>query len=134
MGRIKVDIKDFGTDELLKEKLAKLGRRGILMRNLGLMAERETKMNFAKEMSPDDAPWAATKRGGSILRDTGTLAGGIAMTSASKDQAIVQSTAGAEYGIFHQVGTSKMTARPYIGIGDRIRTKAETLVNNWWGD
>lgn len=134
MGRIKITVNDLGTNELIADKLAKLNRRGALMKNLGLMAERETKMNFAKEVSPDDAPWAATKRGDSILRDTGTLAGGIAMASASQDQAIVQSTAGSEYGIFHQMGTSKMPARPYIGIGDRIRTNAETIVNSWWGD
>jgi phage gpG-like protein len=130
---IRIEISG-SVDAAVAEKLNKLKRRGALMNNLGLMAERETKMNFAKEVSPDDAGWAATQRGGSILRDTGTLVGGIAMTSASQDEAIVQSTAGAEYGIFHQTGTSKMPARPYIGIGNRIRTKAEKIVQNWWGD
>lgn len=141
MSQLKITVEDLGTSELLESKIKKLGRRGPLMRNAGQLAKRETLLNFARQVSYTDAPWAditaaTKKRKGSskILEDEGILKGGIALTSANKDEAIVQSTAGSEYGIFHQKGTSKMPARPYIGIGDRIRSKVEILVNNWWGE
>lgn len=139
MGQIKITVKDLGTSELLESKLKKLNSRGRLMRSAGQFAKRETLLNFARQMSYNDAPWAAlssstqSRKGSSkILQDEGILKGGIALTSANQDQAIVQSTTGSEYGIYHMKGTSKMPARPYIGVGDRIRKGVGVIVNNWW--
>lgn len=90
--------------------------------------ERETKLNFERETSPDGAKWAPIaastlkrKSGGKILRDTSTLIGGIAVTERSTLSARIGATAGSEYGVFHQNGTSKMPARPFIGVSDKMR-------------
>lgn len=108
-----------------------------------LYMERQTKLRFAREEAPDGTPWAplATStirrklsgKGGKrrdgrgrflksgstkILVDTGILESGIAARPASDTQASVETTAGAEYGIWHQIGTKRMPARPYLGFSD----------------
>ncbi|MEM6432966.1 MAG: phage virion morphogenesis protein [Cyanobacteria bacterium P01_D01_bin.115] len=94
-----------------------------------LYMERQTKLRFAREEAPDGTQWAplaastraAKKLRGAplkILVDTGILESGIAARPASDTQASVEATAGAEYGIWHQIGTKRMPARPYLGFSD----------------
>ncbi|WP_179228607.1 phage virion morphogenesis protein [Leptolyngbya ohadii] len=122
--RLRIDITTSG-DGL--DKLAqKLNRLEVPMRQAGLYMERELKMGFARQSDPDGKPWQALKpstlrrkKTRSILRETGTLAAGISLVSVSSTSATVAATAGSEYGIFHQTGTSKMAQRQIIGIGER---------------
>lgn len=90
-----------------------------------LFMERETKLNFARQAAPDKTPWAKLKpstlrekRGGGILVRTGALSGSIAAQPATANQVTVKSS-GIKYGIFHQFGTRRMVARPFMGFAPR---------------
>lgn len=120
----------------LKTANKKLANLEKPLRNSGLYMERETKLNFARQQSPDGKPWAALspstlrqKKTGAILRETGALAGSVAFMGASATEARVG--AGTEYGVYHQFGTSKMPARPFIGIADRHRDKIEQIFQSY---
>lgn len=113
--------------------------------------ERQTKLRFAREEAPDGTPWAPLAestvrrklRGytyrkrrrvkipgkylSTILRETGVLASGIAARPASDTQASVETTAGAEYGIWHQLGTKRMPARPYLGFSSEDVTVVQQI-------
>lgn len=136
MIRLQLNIKSEG-DAL--EKLAKrIKNLQPAVFQAGLYMERETKLNFAKQADPDGNPWAPLKpstlrrkRTRAILRETSTLAAGISLTSATKTQAIIQATAGSEYGIYHQTGTKKMAQRKFIGIGDRHIPKITKIFESY---
>ena len=88
-----------------------------------LYQERSTKLNFAKESSPDGEKWAKLKastlrrkRSGKILRETSALINSID-SDISGDTAIV--SASQSYGIFHQTGTRKMDKREFLGISKK---------------
>ncbi len=135
--RLRIEVKNSGDDEL--ERLArKLDRLEVPMRQAGLYMERELKLGFARQSDPDGKPWAALKpstiarkRSSAILRDTGTLAGGISLTSVSNSSATVAATAGADYGIYSATGTSRMAQRQFIGIGDRHIPHITKIVSSY---
>ena len=84
--------------------------------------ERSTKLNFAKQSDPDGKKWEglkpstlAQKKTNAILRETATLVNSISSSSAGL---IGQVSAGTEYGIYHQTGTSKMPQRKFLGISE----------------
>lgn len=86
----------------------------------GLYMERQLKTNFARQAAPDGKPWAQLKpatlrrkKSRAILRETSALMGSVQFESATNTGATV--VAGAEYGIYHQFGTRKMAARPFMG-------------------
>lgn len=116
-----------------------------------LYMERETKENFLKQQDPDGNPWKPLaqstidsklrpkrKRKGkrigksntprAILRDTSTLVSGIAARPASDTQVSVETTAGSEYGIWHQLGTRRMPQRRYIGFSQRHIDRVQQIL------
>jgi len=124
MAKFSVSVKDFGVKSGLSKLAAQIKDMQGALDEAGLYMERETKLNFARQQSPDGAAWAGLaestlryKRTSAILRETGSLAASIQKQPASSTE--VRITAGTEYGIFHQEGTSKMPARPFIGLNDR---------------
>lgn len=92
-----------------------------LLTKLGETIKTQTKLRISSEKrSPDGKPWApwrpstaARRKGGSLLQDTGALMGGI-HKSVAGDTLTVGS--GVFYGAFHQFGTRKMVARPFLGL------------------
>ncbi len=86
-----------------------------MLQELGSTMHAQTMENFDGSHDPGGAPWAPTKRGGQILVDTGALRGSIDFIVGSDS---VEVGSNVFYGAFHQSGTSKMVARPFIGIGD----------------
>lgn len=133
---LQIDVKREG--KALERLARKIDNMQVPMREAGLYMERETKLGFARQSDPDGNPWAPLKpatlrrkRTRSILRETSTLAAGISLTSATKTRATIQATAGSEYGIFHQTGTSKMAQRQFIGIGDRHRPKIRQIFEDY---
>ena len=133
----KVTIKDIGTEASLNELRAKLQNMSKPLTMAGMYMERETKLNFAKEADPDGNKWAALKpstlrykKTSSILRETGALAGSVRMTPATNKQVKVK--ASKSYGIFHQTGTSKMAARPFIGIGAQHKPKIKQVFQEYF--
>lgn len=132
--RLRFSVQDSGVEDDLLRLAEATGDLRAAMREAGFYMKRETQLNFVRQSDPEGKPWAALKAGtlrrkktSAILRETGTLAAGIQMRSTTH-QATVTSTAGSQYGIFHQKGTSKMVARPYIGIGDRHVPKIKTII------
>ena len=85
-----------------------------MLQELGATAQRQTMERFSSGTAPGGAAWAPTKRGGQILVDTGNLMGSIDFTVTGDAVAIGINVF---YGAFHQHGTSKMVARPFLGFG-----------------
>ena len=126
MANFSISVRDLGTSSALQKLIAKTKDFRSALDEAGLYMERETKLNFAREQSPEGDAWAGLaestlryKRTSSILRETGSLVASIAKSAASSTE--VRITAGTAYGIFHQEGTSKMPARPFIGLSDKHR-------------
>ncbi|HEY9648630.1 MAG TPA: phage virion morphogenesis protein [Chroococcidiopsis sp.] len=135
--KLRIDVDDRAVKAALDEFAKRVSNLQPAMQQAGLYMERETKLNFARESDPDGKPWAALKaatlkrkRSTAILRETSTLAGGIALTSTTNTRATVAATAGGEYGIFHAKGTRKMAARQFIGIGDRHVPRIRKIFEN----
>lgn len=133
---IEIEIKAEAVIAKLKEAHRKLENLQKPLREAGLYMERETKLNFAKQSSPEGSPWAALtpatlkrKRSGAILRETSALVGSVQFMGASNTEAKVG--AGTSYGIYHQFGTRKMAARPFIGIAPRHEPKIEKIFESY---
>lgn len=111
----------------LSEAQRKMSNLSQPMQESADYMERETKLNFAKQSTPDGAGWAGlaastlARKSGKILHETGALVGSISVLSVSSTQATVGSS-GVAYGIYHQMGTGKMPARQFIGIASRHET------------
>ena len=124
--KFSVSVKDLGAKSSLQKLAAQVKDMRSALDEVGLYLERETKLNFAKEQTPEGNAWARLsdstlrqKKTRAILRETGALAASIRKQPATSTE--VRVTAGTEYGIFHQEGTRKMPARPFIGLSDRHR-------------
>ena len=111
----------------LSEAQQKLANLSQPMQEAANYMERETKLNFAKQSTPEGEGWAGlaastlARKSGKILHETGALAGSISVLSVSSTQATVGSS-GVAYGIYHQMGTGKMPARRFIGIAPQHET------------
>jgi len=84
--------------------------------------ERQTKLRFAKEVDPDNAPWArlkpstlARKTTNNILIETTTLVNSITSFALGVTGKVFTTI---DYGIYHQMGTRWMAARRFLGIND----------------
>lgn len=133
---LQFEIKADALIEKLKEAKKKLDNLQKPLREAGLYMERETRLNFARQSSPEGAPWAALKastlrrkRSGAILRETSALMGSVQFMGASNTEAKVG--AGTAYGVYHQFGTSKMAARPFIGIAARHEPQIEQIFQQY---
>jgi len=110
--------------------------RNRLLRAVGGIAERQTKQRFDSKVSPDGQAWAPwspayahgkSQKGRGLLVRTGRLRGSIA-NFVTGDAVHVGSNV--FYGRFHQFGTSKMVARPWLGANAANLSEIEkTLVS-----
>ena len=139
-----------GVLRILAETEARTRNWRPALNEAALFLERETKQNFQKQQDPDGNPWKplaestiraklrARKRRGktippsstprAILRDTSTLVSGIAARPASDTEVSVETTAGDEYGIWHQLGTRRMPQRRYIGFSQRYIDRVQEIL------
>lgn len=92
-----------------------------LMAKIGALVVEQTTARFSSKTDPDGAGWPgwapSTERSGdlgSLMVRSGALMGSI---TAEKDDASAVVAYGLFYGDFHQSGTSKMPARPFLGLG-----------------
>ncbi len=136
---IEFEIKADAVLDKLRKAKQKLDNLSKPLTEAGLYMERETKLNFARQSTPEGAGWAALspstlrrKSSGAILRETGALMGSVAFQGASNTEARVG--AGTAYGIYHQFGTSKMPAREFIGIASRHEPKIEKIFQQYLKD
>jgi len=105
-----------------------------LLTVLGSLVRSQTLRHFEQESGPA-GKWAplspatiARKRGrqGQILSDTGRLRGSISAVVADHE---VEVGTNVFYGKFHQHGTRKMKARPFLGLTDADRDEVERTVH-----
>lgn len=100
-----------------------------------LFMERQTKLRFAQQVSPDGASWAplapstlAKKKTSAILRETATLVNSITSQAMGLTGKVFTPT---EYGLYHQTGTSKMPARVFLGISAEDETKIRKIYEQY---
>ena len=100
------------------------------LRTVALYLSSQAKLAFVNQASPDGVPWArfkrppSVKRGGpsaKLLRDTGILMGSLTGQTDSGHVEEITATSlrwgtNVRYGAFHQHGTKRMVARPFLGI------------------
>ena len=103
-----------------------------LLAILGNLLRSQTLRHFDQESGPA-GKWAdlqpstiARKSGRQILVDTGRLHSSIAMVVGKNE---VEVGTNVSYGKFHQHGTRKMVARPFVGLNDVDRDEIERTVD-----
>lgn len=108
-----------------------------LMQAIGSLLEGSTRQRFADKQSPDGRSWAAlmpatvkakTGRGGGILVDRGDLMRSITFHAAS-DHVVIGTDR--PYGKYHQTGTVRMTARPFLGVSTQDQADIRDLINDY---
>jgi phage gpG-like protein len=116
----------------LAELAIKSKQLGKPMKKAVLYQERQTKLNFAKQSTPDGAAWAALapstlarKKTSTILREDNVLINSINSEASGKVGRVF--VAGAEYGIWHQLGTKNMPDREFMGISAENETAIEKI-------
>ena len=98
-----------------------------LLRLIGMRVQEQTINHFQQQAGPDGA-WAPTKRGGHILVKTGHLRGSIHHVVAG-DEVRIGTPVG--YGKFHQLGTSRMPARAFLGLTESDKGELEHIINDF---
>lgn len=106
-----------------------------LMGDIGVYLEGSTAQRFANKKSPDGVSWAnllpSTQRqkgDNNILIDSGDLVSSITHYASSNSVTVGVSKT---YGVYHQLGTSKMVARPFLGISDNDKNEIGRLINDY---
>lgn len=109
------------------------GDLGDLMSAIGATLENSTRQRFAEKRSADGVAWASLlpstqrqKRGrGGILVDRGDLAAGITFYANANE---VRIGTPEHYGKYHQGGTPKLVARPFLGISTQDEQDIQQLI------
>lgn len=107
------------------KKLQRFGKSDGLTRKIANVLWQETEKAFDNERSPEGEKWAALNpsyklnrhaRGydGNILKVRGHLVDSL---NIDHGDSFAMIGASEPYGKFHQQGTSKMAARPFLGLG-----------------
>lgn len=108
-----------------------------LMAAIGGVLESSTRQRFADKKAPDGNAWAdllpATQqakrgRGGGILVDRGDLMRSITYHANQHSVAIGTDR---HYGKYHQMGTSVMVARPFLGLSSEDKRTLHDLINDF---
>lgn len=99
--------------------------------------EGRTRMNFVRETDPEGVRWKdlkpntwSRKKSNSILRESGRLVNSIS-SSSSKSQGAVETNV--DYAKALQKGTSKMNARPFMGVNKEDEERGMTIFERWAG-
>ncbi len=132
-----LEVKVSGLDEL-NASLEMLGRFGDApltraLKSIGQAVVGQTIERFENEVDPDGNKWKRRKvetnktRGRKILHgETGQLK----RVTYIAGKGFVKIGASVDYGVFHQFGTKKMPARPFLGINkDDYEEITEILTN-----
>lgn len=118
-------------------KLQAVGKSDGLTRKIANVLWEESEDAFDKEQSPEGTKWAALDEGykkqrhgkgytGPILQVSGDLVKSLNIDYGDNFAVI---GAAEPYGQYHQMGTNKMPARPFIGIGDEGIEEIKAILN-----
>ena len=125
---IQFSVKDMVSPALFK--MISDGNRKKVLAAGGLVLARDTRLTW-KESSRRPAPWpplaektVRRKGHGKLLYDTGKLRDSIRMDPPTANEAKVGTDA--PYAIYHQKGTGKMPARPFIPVSPEGKLTPQT--------
>lgn len=103
----------------------------------------QARRNFDEGHAPDGTPWApllhpSAKRGGASakpLRDTGLLMASLTGKGSGHVERITDTAiewgTNVNYGTFHQFGTSRMVARPFLGVTPKMEETISRIILEW---
>lgn len=111
----------------------KLGDLTHLMQAIGSLLEGSTRERFADKKDPNGVAWEnlmpstkAQKGNNNILVKSGDLLRSI--TNHADRYSVTVGTP-EHYGVYHQFGTTKMSARPFLGLSDEDTKNIYELIN-----
>ena len=116
-----------GTEKLseaLRPLISRLQDPSPALEVVGVLGERACRRNIDRQESPDGEPYKPTRRGGTILRDTGILYNGITHAVEGRTVLIGAGAASSAYNAYQQFGSedydgeSGNAPRPFIGINE----------------
>lgn len=133
-----IDVKVYNLDNVLEAvnyAKKKLQTPTEPLQEIADFYKDDIRENFEQERSPDGMPWARLapstvrqKRTSYILRETFALFNAIKTTVQGNE---VRIGVDLFYAIFHQKGTNKIPARPFLGVSDRHYKRFEKIVTDW---
>lgn len=131
-----LEVRVTGLDEL-NNTLERLGRFSEeplqrALKSIGTAVVAQTIERFENEVDPDGNKWKHRKvetnktRGRKILHNSGQLKRVTYVTG----KGFVKIGATVNYGVFHQFGTRKMPARPFLGINKDDYEEITDILSN----
>ncbi|AMM81383.1 phage virion morphogenesis protein [Pasteurella multocida] len=120
------------------KKLSELGKTDGLTRKIAGVLQQEAETAFDNERSPIGEKWSdlntAYKKqryekgyNGNILQVRGDLVDSLNIDYGESFALVGVSE---HYGQYHQEGTNKMNARPFLGLGDSGVEEIQNILNN----
>jgi phage virion morphogenesis protein len=113
------------------------------LRTCALYLNSAARQRFDQGASPDGVPWAALirpskRRGGASakpLRDTGILMASLTSRATGHIEEITDTAlewgTNVSYAAFHQHGTARMVARPFLGVTPKDEERMATIILDW---
>lgn len=121
-------------EQRLRTLAALAGQLSPLMEEIAQSLLASTERRFEDEVAPDGTPWAATQRGGSILRDQGHLYQSLTTTADGHSASVGSNLV---YARIHQLGgggigaNGDMPARPYLGLDSEDEREIHALIRDY---
>lgn len=141
---ISFDEKDMRIVQGAFAKLVQLGKSDGVTRKMANVLREDAEEAFESEQSPDGKKWEdldpvykksrfAKGYDGKMLHRTGQLIDSLNIDYGDDFAAVGVSES---YGIYHQLGTKKMSARPFLGVSedgvDEIKDILKNAIRSAW--
>ncbi|AAP95126.1 virion morphogenesis protein [[Haemophilus] ducreyi] len=135
---VKFEEKDLQHIRQVFSRLRGLGKSDGLTRKMASVLQEDAEDAFAMERTPDGVKWRDLSpkykkqrynKGytGNILQRHGDLAGSLNIAYGDNFAAVGVAE---HYGEYHQLGTKKMSARPFLGISEDGVEEIKEILNN----
>lgn len=143
---ISFDEKDMRIVQGAFAKLVQLGKSDGMTRKMANVLREDAEEAFETEQSPDGKKWEdldpvykksrfAKGYDGKMLHRTGQLIDSLNIDYGDDFAAVGVSES---YGIYHQLGTKKMSARPFLGVSedgvDEIKDILKNAIRGAWSE
>lgn len=143
---ISFDEKDMRIVQGAFAKLVQLGKSDGMTRKMANVLRADAEEAFETEQSPDGKKWEdldpvykksryAKGYDGKMLHRTGVLMASLNIDYGDDFAAVGVSES---YGVYHQLGTKKMSARPFLGVSedgiDEIKDILKNAIKGAWSE
>lgn len=143
---ISFDEKDMRIVQGAFAKLVQLGKSDGMTRKMANVLREDAEEAFETEQSPDGKKWEdldpvykksrfAKGYDGKMLHRTGQLIDSLNIDYGDDFAAVGVSES---YGVYHQLGTKKMSARPFLGVSedgvDEIKDILKNAIRGAWSE